>query len=137
MQIYAAPVCFIFDMVTNDRSVKAALISGLKQVLEDESVTKVMHDCRKPAAAIRYQLHIGLRSVFDTQVHPTSRCSNCWLACQLLGQPTPAAKLFCDMHHTWSMPSELLRLGKQTVIEYQGYVCVCRLHMATCSMWRL
>lgn len=71
MQVYAAPICFIFDMVTNDRSVKAALISGLKQVLEDESVIKVMHDCRKPAAAIRYQLQIGLRSVFDTQVHFT------------------------------------------------------------------
>ena len=69
MQVYAAPICFVFDMVTTDRSVKAALISGLKQVLEDESVIKLMHDCRRPAAAIRYQLEISMCNVFDTQVH--------------------------------------------------------------------
>lgn len=67
MQVYAAPVCFIFDMVTIDHSVRAALISGLKQVLEDNSVIKIMHDCRRPAAAIRYQLQINLCNVFDTQ----------------------------------------------------------------------
>ena len=65
-------------MVTNDRSVKAALISGLKQVLEDESVIKLMHDCRRPAAAIRYQLQISLCNIFDTQVnailHQVLRC---------------------------------------------------------------
>ncbi|KAL3157622.1 hypothetical protein ABBQ32_012070 [Trebouxia sp. C0010 RCD-2024] len=67
IQVYAAPVCFIFDMVTIDHSVRAALISGLKQVLEDNSVIKIMHDCRRPAAAIRYQLQINLCNVFDTQ----------------------------------------------------------------------
>lgn len=97
MQIYAAPICFIFDMVTNDRSVKAALISGLKQVLEDESVVKVMHDCRKPAAAIRYQLQIGLRSVFDTQVPstPLHAVQTVGLHVSFMANTAPAAKLYC------------------------------------------
>ena len=56
-------------MVTSDRSIKAALINGLKQILEDDSVVKIMHDCREPAAAIYYQLQIKLCNVFDTQVH--------------------------------------------------------------------
>ena len=55
-------------MITSDRSVKAALISGLKQILEDDTVVKIMHDCREPAAAILYQLQINLCNVFDTQV---------------------------------------------------------------------
>ena len=68
MQVYAAPVCFIFDLVAINSFTREAVVSGLKEVLESNSIIKVMHDCSKPAAAIFYQLHIRLCNVFDTQV---------------------------------------------------------------------
>ncbi len=68
MQVYAAPVCFIFDLVGVKPATRETMISGLAQVLENEGIIKVMHDCAKPAAAIYYQLGIKLCNVFDTQV---------------------------------------------------------------------
>lgn len=68
MQVYAAPVCFIFDVVAISSFTRETVVSGLKEVLESNSIIKVMHDCSKPAAAIFYQLHIRLCNVFDTQV---------------------------------------------------------------------
>lgn len=74
-QVYAAPVCFIFDLVTNDDATKSALISVVKGVLEDGGKMKLMHDCRRPVAALRYQLHIQLSNVFDPQASSTSHCT--------------------------------------------------------------
>jgi len=68
MQVYAAPVCFIFDLVAVDPKTRETVVSGLRQVLESDSIIKVMHDCGKPAAAVFYQLGIRLCNVFDTQV---------------------------------------------------------------------
>ena len=68
MQVYAAPVCFIFDLVAINSFTRETVVSGLREVLESNSIIKVMHDCSKPAAAIFYQLHIRLCNVFDTQV---------------------------------------------------------------------
>ena len=68
MQVYAAPVCFIFDLVAINSFTRETVVSGLREVLESNSIIKVMHDCGKPAAAIFYQLHIRLCNVFDTQV---------------------------------------------------------------------
>ena len=112
MQVYAAPICFIFDMVTDDRSVKAALVSGLKQVLEDGSLIKLMHDCRRPAAAIRYQLQISLSNVFDTQVdtcpHHVAQVSGTVACCHFLHMSflvnsAFGGKLCCTMHATVSL----------------------------------
>ena len=68
MQVYAAPVCFIFDLVGANPKAREVLVSSLMKVLEDGNIIKVMHDCRHPAAAIHYQLGIKLSNVFDTQV---------------------------------------------------------------------
>ncbi len=68
MQVYAAPVCFIFDLVATNAFTRETVVSGFREVLESNSIIKVMHDCSKPAAAIFYQLHIRLCNVFDTQV---------------------------------------------------------------------
>ncbi|DBA86264.1 TPA: hypothetical protein ACH3X1_005764 [Trebouxia sp. C0004] len=68
LQVYAAPVCFIFDLVAVNSSTKEVVVSGLRAVLESDTIIKVMHDCGKPAAAVFYQLGIRLCNVFDTQV---------------------------------------------------------------------
>lgn len=41
----------------------------LKSMLEDDSIVKVMHDCRQDSAALYYQMGIKLQNVFDSQVH--------------------------------------------------------------------
>lgn len=53
------------------------LLYGMRAFLEDPDVTKVVHDCRMDAAAIRAAAGIQLAGVFDTQVaymglHPRS-----------------------------------------------------------------
>lgn len=101
-------------MVTNDTSVKAALTSGLKQVLEDESMIKLMHDCRRPAAAIRYQLQISLCNVFDTQVDLSyphhvvqdSSTGTCFhsLRMSFLVSSSSGGRLLCNAPHYKSVP---------------------------------
>ena len=66
-QVYAAPFCFIFDLV--HPASRNILVQGLKQVLESQSIIKVMHACHDAAAALRYQLGIRVAHVFDTQVY--------------------------------------------------------------------
>ena len=44
------------------------VLKVLKDILEDESVTKVIHDCRQDSAALFYQFGIKLNNVLDTQV---------------------------------------------------------------------
>ncbi|KAL0036742.1 hypothetical protein WJX79_008168 [Trebouxia sp. C0005] len=68
LQVYAAPVCFIFDLVAINSHTRETVSSGLREVLESNSIIKVMHDCEKPAAAVFYQLGIRLCNVFDTQI---------------------------------------------------------------------
>jgi len=41
---------------------------SLKVLLEDTTVVKIVHDSRRPSAALLYQQGIALQSVFDTQV---------------------------------------------------------------------
>lgn len=49
--------------------VPGAIFQGhLKSILESESITKVMHDCRNVAATFWFQYQIDLKNVFDTQV---------------------------------------------------------------------
>ena len=43
-------------------------MQSLKALLEDTTVVKVLHDSRRPSAALLYQQGIALQSVFDTQV---------------------------------------------------------------------
>lgn len=65
-QVYAAPICFIFDLITDDSATEAALTSAVKSLLENESKLKLIHDRRRLAAALRYQLHTNMYNVFDT-----------------------------------------------------------------------
>ena len=41
---------------------------SLKGLLEDTTVVKIVHDSRRPSAALLYEQGITLQSVFDTQV---------------------------------------------------------------------
>ncbi len=66
MQVLAGAQCYIFDMLQQD----SVIIGELRNVLQDSSVVKVMHDCRQDSAALFYQAKIKLNNVFDTQVLP-------------------------------------------------------------------
>lgn len=55
---------FIFDVLTCPELVSAG---GLKQLLEDERIVKVFHDCRNDSANLHAQFQIVLTNVFDTQ----------------------------------------------------------------------
>ncbi|CAG0924315.1 unnamed protein product [Notodromas monacha] len=57
-EVFAFDVMVCRDLVTE---------GGLQQFLEDESIIKVMHDCRNDSAAFSSQFGIRLRNVFDTQ----------------------------------------------------------------------
>jgi hypothetical protein len=56
-------------------------VSGLGRVLEDPTVVKVMHDCRKDAVALFGQLGVRLASVYDTQVTNTLLLVICCRTC--------------------------------------------------------
>lgn len=57
--------CFLLDMLSADEP----LINWLRDLLESESVTKIVHDCRADSDALEHLLRIRL-----TRVHDTS----CW-----------------------------------------------------------
>uniref|UniRef100_A0A1E1XLX2 Putative molting cycle collagen and cuticulin-based cuticle n=1 Tax=Amblyomma sculptum TaxID=1581419 RepID=A0A1E1XLX2_AMBSC len=74
---------FLFDV----QSTPQLFTEGrLRQLLEAEHITKVMHDCRNDSAALFFQFGIKLQNVFDTQAaHAT-------LQQQDLGKPVHKVK---------------------------------------------
>ena len=42
----------------------------LRDILEDDAIVKVLHDCRQDAAALKVQADIELKTIFDTQARP-------------------------------------------------------------------
>lgn len=55
---------FIFDVLTCPAVVTDG---GLKTLLENEQIIKVIHDCRNDSVNLYTQFHILLKNVFDTQ----------------------------------------------------------------------
>lgn len=55
---------FVFDLIASPNMV---VDGGLKSLLENEQVTKVMHDCRNDSANLYNQFGVMLKGVFDTQ----------------------------------------------------------------------
>ena len=57
---------FLFDVLRC--SPESEVVQWLKPILENESVIKIMHDCRKDSDALYHLLGISLACVHDTQV---------------------------------------------------------------------
>eukprot|EP00667_Euglena_gracilis_P012346 EG_transcript_12676 len=57
--------CFIFDVL--NQSASSEIVQFLKTILEDESVTKIVHDCRTDSDALYHRLGVRLAAVHDTQ----------------------------------------------------------------------
>ena len=53
----------MFDMLSLSHDVW----EELRCILESTSIIKAVHDCRQDSAAMLFQAHIEVRSVFDTQ----------------------------------------------------------------------
>lgn len=56
---------FIFDLLATPRKKDMIIDGGLKGILEDEKIVKVMYDCRDPQASLFYQFGVTLTNVFD------------------------------------------------------------------------
>ncbi|XP_066288054.1 uncharacterized protein [Branchiostoma lanceolatum] len=56
---------FLFDVLTLGAP---CFDAGLGQLIQDESILKVMHDCRNPSDALWHQYGLHVVNVFDTQV---------------------------------------------------------------------
>uniref|UniRef100_A0A915I0Q2 3'-5' exonuclease domain-containing protein n=1 Tax=Romanomermis culicivorax TaxID=13658 RepID=A0A915I0Q2_ROMCU len=69
---------FVFDVA---HSASVLIESGLKEMLEDEHVVKVIHDCNRIASLLYDQYKLILRNVFDTQI------ANAVLQHQRTGKP--------------------------------------------------
>lgn len=68
MQVLAADMCYLFDMLVTDTVAQDAVHKALKDLMEDQNIMKISHDCGRFAAALRDQLSVILRTTFDTQV---------------------------------------------------------------------
>lgn len=73
MQIASPDHVYIFDIIGKDLNDMAYGISlfeqgGLRELLENTSVHKVMHDCRHDSDALFHQFGVRLASIIDTQV---------------------------------------------------------------------
>uniref|UniRef100_A0AC34GWQ9 3'-5' exonuclease domain-containing protein n=1 Tax=Panagrolaimus sp. ES5 TaxID=591445 RepID=A0AC34GWQ9_9BILA len=56
---------FVFDLRSSDTIV---LESGIKDLLESDSVLKVMHDIKRVANVLAHRYSVHMRNVFDTQI---------------------------------------------------------------------
>ena len=61
---------FVFDFLQKNLSLKQASIDVVKDIMEDSTISKIIHDCRSDRAALFYTTKpsIELTSVFDTSV---------------------------------------------------------------------
>lgn len=87
---------FIFDVQECPEIVGEG---GLKSILEDENVIKIIHDCRNDSVNLWQQFGIVLRSVFDTQV------AHAVLQYQVTGKQVYKAKYvslntLCENYHS-------------------------------------
>lgn len=60
---------FLFDLFDDKVEYYARQVSSLKSILEDASVTKIIHDCRQDSDSFNEFLKIKLTVVFDTSVY--------------------------------------------------------------------
>ena len=80
IQIATPSECFLLDV--QGKETTAATVALAKEILEDASVCKIIHDCRVDSDALLHLLGITLKNVHDTQApHPP-----------LLRQQTPVTK---------------------------------------------
>lgn len=63
---------FIFDLLLCPELMNDG---GLRGILEDENIIKIIHDCRNDSYNLYSQFNILLRNVFDTQVNFTLNSS--------------------------------------------------------------
>ena len=64
VQIATRKHCFILDVL--GKGVDDPLVVWLREVLEDDSVTKIIHDCRMDSDALHHNLNIRHSKVHDT-----------------------------------------------------------------------
>ncbi|XP_064104473.1 piRNA biogenesis protein EXD1-like [Macrobrachium nipponense] len=65
LSIATSSIIFLFDMVKIGPS--KAFEAGLREVLADGSLLKILHDCRPVEDMLHHQFQINLNNVFDTQ----------------------------------------------------------------------
>jgi len=65
VQVATPTKAYLFDIIEGGAAV---FDSGLRQLLEDPAVLKVMHDCRLDSDALFHEHRVNLANVFDTQV---------------------------------------------------------------------
>lgn len=61
--------CFLFDTLNHDST--SPMVQYLKGILEDRSITKIIHDCKMDSDAFYHAWGIVLSGVHDTQVCDT------------------------------------------------------------------
>lgn len=66
VQVSTGPHCFLFDVHEVTKTDDITLF--LKEILENSSILKVIHDCKQDADALYHILGISLVHVFDTQI---------------------------------------------------------------------
>jgi len=65
VQVATSHKVYLFDIIEGG----AVLFdSGLRQILEDPNMRKVIHDCRLDSDALFHEYQVSLKNVFDTQV---------------------------------------------------------------------
>jgi len=67
IQIATTSMCFLLDVQCKT----AATVALAKEILENDSICKIIHDCRADSDALKHLLSITLKNVHDTQVAHT------------------------------------------------------------------
>ena len=75
VQLATPDKCFLFDVL--DKTAGDPLVQWLRGPLEDETVVKIIHDCRMDSDSLFHLLNISLASVHDT---------SCWATVQMGGR---------------------------------------------------
>lgn len=74
---------FIFDVLATPNKEDMFQSGGLKGLLEDKNILKVIHDCRSDQCALYFQFGVTLTNVFDTSAAYTT----IWDQCNVLSGP--------------------------------------------------
>jgi exonuclease 3'-5' domain-containing protein 1 len=74
IQVSTRDQVFLFDVHGLDGS--SDISQALREVLEDASITKIIHDCKMDSDALYHHLEIRLRGIHDTQSWSTFLCTD-------------------------------------------------------------
>lgn len=105
VQVNSGVHVFLFDTISNDADLQTGQIAVLKEILENDQIEKIIHDCKQDSDSLYHQLSIMLTNVFDTSAF----ANKIEIASKLMNLNTTLRNYGCELNEKRNEISDMYR----------------------------